>query len=178
MEQIRANGGLSPADIELLIQERSKGKSLRQLGLMFDRSYERVRQLLAKHDASGPTLLSESRVAAELGCPPWWVVRLRREGNINPIKPAHIWFYSEEQVRQVRSIIAEGRRCQQCGKPRPLWSHAFCEICRQDRIKTRYMRLSPEKKAEHLKKCMAWQKAPRKMTKTKETCVNRSLPRN
>ncbi|GAI37683.1 unnamed protein product, partial [marine sediment metagenome] len=35
--------------IELLIRERNKGKSLRQLGQMVGRSHEAVRQVLAKY---------------------------------------------------------------------------------------------------------------------------------
>ena len=54
---------------ELLIYERSKGKSLRQLGQMFGISHEKVRQLLAKYDRSQVTLLPERKVAADLGYP-------------------------------------------------------------------------------------------------------------
>ena len=54
------NNRVSPTTVELLIRERSKGKSLRQLGKMFGRSHERVRQLLAKHNRAQVTLL---------GCP-------------------------------------------------------------------------------------------------------------
>lgn len=60
------NNRVSPATVELLICERSKGKSIRQLGRMFGRSHERARQLLAKYDRSQVTLLPESRVAAKL----------------------------------------------------------------------------------------------------------------
>jgi len=153
------NNRVSPATIELLIRERRKGKTLRQLGRMFGRSHERVRQILAKYDLSQVTLLSESKVAAKLGYPVSWLVRLRKEGIIKPIKPGSFWLYSEAQVRQIPSLIAERRKCEQCGEPRPLWSHRFCAKCRQDREKTWYMRLSPERKAEYMKKCMAWQKA-------------------
>jgi len=90
---------VSPATIELLIRERSKGKSLRQLGRMFGRSHERIRQLLAKHGPPQVTLLPEKRVAAKLGYPVTWLMRLRKEGIIKPIRPAGRWLYSEEQVR-------------------------------------------------------------------------------
>ena len=116
---------------ELLIDERSKGKSLRQLGQMFNTSHERVRQLLAKYDRSQVTLLAEHKVAADLGCPVWWLVKLRKEGIIRPIKPGGFWLYSEEQVRQIPSLIAETRKCEQCGKPRPRQSQRLCRECRQ-----------------------------------------------
>jgi len=45
MEHTRADNAVSPATIELLIRERSKGKTLRQLGQMFGKSHERIRQL-------------------------------------------------------------------------------------------------------------------------------------
>ena len=106
--------------IELLIRERSKGKTLRQLGQMFGRSHERIRQLLAKHDRSPVTLLPETRVAANLGYPVWWLVELRKKGMTNPIRPGGHWLYSEEQVRQIPSLIAETRSCQRCGRPRGL----------------------------------------------------------
>ena len=133
------NNRVSPATIKLLIRERSKGKTLRQLGQMFDRSHERVRQLLAKHDQSLVNLLPESRVAAKLGYPVFWLARLRKEGIINPlnnpIKRGHC-FYSEEQVRQIPSLIAKTRKCQQCDRPRPLGYRKFCTECRRYRKNT------------------------------------------
>ena len=79
---------------ELLIHGRSKGKSLRQLGQMFNTSHERVRQLLAKYDRAQVTLLPEQKVAADLGYPVGWLVQLRKEGIIKPIKPGGFWLYS------------------------------------------------------------------------------------
>jgi len=167
VEYAKANNGVSPAGIELLIRERRKGKTLRQLGPMVGRSHERVRQLLAKHNALEVPLLSENRVIAELGCVPWWLVRLRKEGSVNPIRQGYFWLYSEEQVRQIASLIAERRKCEQCGEPRPLLSRRFCAKCRQDRKKTWYMRLSPERKADHTKKYRALRKAQRELRRKK-----------
>ena len=130
---------------ELLIHERSNGKSLRQLGQMFGMSHERVRQLLGKYDRSQVTLLPEAKVAADLGYPINWLTQLRREGIIKPIKRG-FWFYSEEQVRQIPSLIAETRKCEQCGKPRPRGSQRLCRECRQYRKKQR---------------ALAWQKTQR-----------------
>jgi len=127
--QYGANNRVSPAIIELLIGERSKGKTLRQLGQMFDRSPERIRQLLAKHNRSQVTLLAESTVAAKLGYPLNWLIKLRKDGIVNPIRPGGLWLYSEEQIRQIPSLIAEARKCQRCGKPRPLGFHKFCREC-------------------------------------------------
>ena len=121
---------------ELLIRERSKGKSLRQLGQMFGMSHERVRQLLGKYDRSQVTLLPEQKVAADLGYPVVWLAQLRKEGIIKPIKRG-FWLYSEEQARQIPSLIAETRKCEQCGKPRPRWSNRLCRECRQYRQKQR-----------------------------------------
>ena len=146
---------VSLGTVELLIRERRKGKSLRQLGQMFGRSHERIRQLLAKHNRSQVTLLPEKRVAAKLGYPVEWLIRLRKEGIIKPIKPGAFRLYSEEQVRQLPSLIAETRKCQQCGKPRPLGSHKFCRECRQYRKKHWYESLSPQRKAEHIKRCLS-----------------------
>jgi len=132
--------------VELLVHERSKGKSLRQLGQMFNTSHEWVRQLLAKYDRPQVTLLPEQKVAAELGYPLEWLVKLRTEGIIKPIKPGGFWLYSEEQVRQIPSLIAEIRKCEQCGKPRPRGSQRFCRECRQYRKRQR---------------ALAWQKTQR-----------------
>jgi len=131
--------------------ERSKGKSLRQLGQMFGRSHERVRQVLAKYSPPQVRLLPENRVAAKLGYPVRWLTQLRKEGIITPIKPEGYHLYSEEQVRQLPSLIAEARKCERCGKPRPLGYPRFCRECSQYRKKHRYSALSPEEKAEHLK---------------------------
>jgi len=63
------NNRVSPATVELLIRERSNGKSLRQLGQMFNTSHEKIRRILAKYDLPQVTLLPEKRVAAKLGYP-------------------------------------------------------------------------------------------------------------
>jgi len=154
----RANNGLSPATVELLIRERSKGKTLRQLGQMFNRSHERIRQVLAKYDLQ-VTLLPENTVAVKLGYPLEWLSQLRKEGIINPIRPRKYWLYSEEQVRQIPSLIAEARKCEQCGGQRPLGSIRFCRECSQYRREHKYMTLSPEAKAKHVKRCLAWREA-------------------
>jgi len=64
---------------ELLIYERSNGKSLRQLGQVFGMSHERVRQLLGKYDRSLVTLLPEQKVATKLGYSPAWLIQLRKK---------------------------------------------------------------------------------------------------
>jgi len=159
VEHTRADNAVSPATIELLIRERSKGKTLRQLGQMFGRSHERIRQLLAKYGPPQVTLLPEERVAAKLGYPVNWLTWLREEGIIKPMKPGSLWLYSEEQVRQIPSLIAEKRKCEQCGKPRPPGSQRFCRECSQYREKHRYESLSREQKAQFIKKVLAWRKA-------------------
>ncbi len=153
------NNKVSPATVELLIRERCKGKSLRQLGQMCNRSGERVRKVLAKYGPPQVRLLPEKRVASQLGYPTWWLTRLRKEGIINPVRPGGRWLYSEEQVRQIPALIAEARRCQRCGRPRPPGSVRFCTECSQYREKHRYKTLSPEAKARQTERCRAWQKA-------------------
>jgi len=101
-------------------------------------------------------------IAVKLGYPVNWLTRLRKEGIIRPIKPGSFWLYSEEQVRQIPALIAETRKCKQCGKPRPLGSARFCKECSQYRKKHRYEFLSPETKARHREKCQAWKKANQK----------------
>jgi hypothetical protein len=124
---------VASADIELLIHERNKGRSLRQLGQMCCVSHEHVRQILAKHSPSRVELFPESRVAAKVEYPVAWLVQLRKEGIINPTKPGGHWLYSEEQVRQIPSIITQMRRCRRCGELRPPGFHRFCRECSQYR---------------------------------------------
>ena len=157
LEHYKVNG-ISPATIELLIHERNSGKNLRQLGEMFGVSHERVRQILAKHNPSLVTLLAESKVAVKLGYPISWLIKLRKEGIINPIKPGGHWLYSEEQVRKMPSLIAGMRRCDRCGKLRPQGYHRFCRECSQYRKQHRYSSLSPEEKADYREKSSAWRK--------------------
>ena len=152
------NNRVSPATLELLIRERSKGKTLRQLAQMFGKSHEKIRQLLTKYSPSQETLLPESTVTARLGCPVEWLRRLRKDGIVNPIKRGY-WLYSEEQVRQIPSLIAETRKCQECGKPCPPVFHKFCRECSQHRKKHWYECLSLEAKAERIEKVIAWRKA-------------------
>ncbi|MBA7600750.1 hypothetical protein ES703_07809 [subsurface metagenome] len=153
------NNKVSPATVQLLIRERSKGKSLRQLGRMFNRSGERIRQVLAKYDLPQVTLLPETTAAAKLGYPLAWLIQLRKEGIINPIKPSGFWLYSEEQVKQIPSLIAEARKCEQCGGLRSPGSRRFCRECGQYRRKHYYSILSPEAKERHIQRCAAWRKA-------------------
>ncbi len=150
---------VSTAEIGLLIHERNKGKSLRQLGQMFGLSHERVRQILAKHNPSLVTFLVESKVAIKLGYPVSWLKKLRKEGIISPIKPGGRWLYSEEQVRQIISLIAEMRRCERCGGPCPKGYRRFCRECSQYRKKNNYRSFSPEEKAKHREQSLAWRKA-------------------
>ena len=105
VEYTGANNGVSSATVELLIRERNRGKTLRQLGQMFGRSHEGIRQLLAEYGSSQVTLLSEERAAAKLGYPVSQLIRLRKEGIIKPIRPGAYWLYSEEQVRQIPAFI-------------------------------------------------------------------------
>jgi transcriptional regulator with XRE-family HTH domain len=158
MELSRLNK-VSTAAIGLLIHERNRGKSLRQLGQMFGISHERVRQILAKHNPSLVTFLAESKVAVKLGYPVSWLIKLRKEGIVKPIKPGGYWLYSEEQVRQIISLIAEMRRCERCGGPRPKGYQRFCRECSQYRKKNNYRSFSPEEKAKHRERCLAWRKA-------------------
>ncbi len=166
----RTNNRISSECIELLIRERNNGKSLRQLGQMFGRSHERIRQLLAKYSTSQVTLLPESMVTDKLGYPLSWLVQLRKEGIINPIKPGSYWLYSEEQVRQIPSLIDEARKCERCGKLRPPGSQKFCRKCSQYRRKHKYRTLSPEGKAKRIKSCLAWRKANPEKWKEIQTC--------
>jgi len=158
LEHARINR-ISPATVELLIHERNKGKSLRRLGQMFGISHEQVRQILAKHSPTRVTFLAERTVAVKLGYPVTWLIKLRKEGIINPTKPGGHWLYSEEQVRQIPSLITEMRRCDQCGELRPQGYHRFCRECSQYRKKHHYRILSPEEKAKHREKSLAWRKA-------------------
>jgi len=155
----RTNNRVSAECLELLIRERSKGKSLRQLGRMFGRSHERIRQVLARCDLPQEPLLSERRVAAKLGYPVNWLAQLRKEGLPSPVKHRYYWLYSEEQVSQIASLITERRKCELCGAPRPPGSQMFCRECSQYREKHKYRTLSPEEKAEHIRRCLAWRKA-------------------
>ena len=137
VEHTRTNR-VSPATVELLIRERDKGKSLRQLGRMFGRSHEGVRQILAKYSPSRVTFLPENTVAVKLGYPVEWLIQLRKEGIINPTKPGGHWLYSEEQVRKIPSLVADMRRCERCSESRPLGYRRFCRECSRYRREHRY----------------------------------------
>jgi len=150
---------VSPVIAELITHERNKGKSLRQLGQMFGVSHEYVRQILVKHNPSLVAFLTESKVAAKLGYPVTWLIKLRKDNIINPTKPGGHRLYSEEQIRQIPSLIAEMRRCERCGELRPPCYRIFCRDCSQYRKKHRYRSLSPEEKARHRERSLAWRKA-------------------
>jgi len=164
---------VSPATVDLLIRERSKGKSLRQLGQMCNRSGERVRKVLAKYGPPQVTLLSEDRVAAKLGYPPWWLAQLRKKGLVNPMRPGWYWLYSEEQVRQIAALIIEARGCQQCGRPRPPVSVRFCRECSEEREKLEYQLLSPEAQARQKERCQAWGRANPEKVKEIQSRANK-----
>ncbi len=153
------NNSVSPATVQLFIRERNNGKSLRQLGQMFNRSGEWVRKILAKYGPPQVAFLSEDKVAAKLGYPLHWIIRLRQTGVINPIRPGGRWLYSEEQVRQIPALIAEMRKCQRCGRPRSPGFVKFCRKCSQYKRKHRYLFESPEAKARQRERCRAWERA-------------------
>jgi hypothetical protein len=157
-EHTRRNRASLPT-VDLLIHERNKGKSLRQLGQMFGISHEQARKILAKHSSSRVTFVAEHTVAARLGYPVAWLVQLRKEGVTKPTKPGGRWLYSEEQVRQIPSLIARMRSCERCSQPRPIGYRKFCRECSQNRKKHYYSSLSPEEKIEHREKSLAWRKA-------------------
>jgi hypothetical protein len=140
---------VSSATLEILIRERNKGRSLRQLGQMFGVSHEHVRQILAQHSQSRVTLLAENTVAVKLGYPVAWLIQLRKEGVIKPTTPGGHRLYSEEQVRQIPSLIAEMRRCNRCGELRPIGYRRFCRECSRYRKRHYYRSLSQEEKAVH-----------------------------
>ena len=119
--QYGANNKVSPGTVELLIRERSQGKSLRHLGQMFNTSHEKIRQLLAKYDLPQVTLLPEKRVAAKLGYPWQWLIKLRKEGIINPVRPGGYWLYSEEQVKQIPLLIADDKKVRAMWEAAPSW---------------------------------------------------------
>jgi len=126
---------------------------------MFGRSYETIRQALVKYGLPQEPLLPEAKVAVKLGYPVGWFVQLRKEGIINPIKRGYYWLYSEEQVKQIPSLIAERRKCERCGELRPPGYPRFCRECSQYRKRHPYLAMSPDEKAKHVKRCMAWRKA-------------------
>jgi len=158
LEHTGANNRVSSDCIELLIRERSKGKSLRRLGKIFNRSHERIRQVLARCEMSQEPLLSEARAAVKLGYPPGWLTQLRKEGITNPVKRGHFWLYSEGQVKQIPSLIAERRKCERCGKLRPPGYLRFCRECSQYRKEHPYKAFTLEEKAKHIKRCLAWRR--------------------
>jgi len=149
VEYTGVNKRVSPATVELLTRERNKGKSLRQLGHMFNRSGERIRQVLDKYGSPQATLIPEYKVVAKLGYPRGWLTQLRKEG---VIRPGGYWLYSEEQVRQIPALIAEARKCEQCGKPRPLGSVRFCRECRQERRKESQARAYRRRRAKYFER--------------------------
>jgi len=146
------NRRVSPATVELLTRERNKGKTLRQLGQMFSRSHEEIRQILAKYGSPQITLLPEERAAAKLGYPVTWLTQLRKEGITNPIRPGGFWLYSEEQVKQIPALIAETRKCERCGRPRPLGSHRFCRECYQEKRGESQARAYRRRRAKYLER--------------------------
>jgi DNA-binding MarR family transcriptional regulator len=95
-----------------------------------------------------------------------WLTRLRKEGIIKPVRPGHFWLYSEEQIQQIPSLIAESRKCLKCGKLRPPGTRKFCRECSpQYRKEHPYKALSPEEKVKRDKRGVAWRKAnPEKQT--------------
>jgi hypothetical protein len=110
---------------------------------------------LEANDCGNKWLLYCSR----LGYTGKWLVQLREAGITNPTKPGGRWLYSEEQVKQIQSLIARIRKCERCVKPRPPGYKKYCRECSGDRKQHYYMSLSPEEKAEHRKKSLARRKS-------------------
>lgn len=118
-------------EVGQIITERQKGKPLEQVGAEFGVSGERIRQVLKEHYGTTKTaLLIEAEVARELGVTPFLLARIRKRGIVKPQHFGVRYFYSEQDVEEVKRYIQEHRVCPICGGPKNTTSRA-CHPCWQ-----------------------------------------------
>jgi len=105
---------------------RQSGATLQQTGNYFGISREWVRKLLDRHYGSTRIgeLLTAAELAAEAGCSPAYLRKLKRRGVIQPARvvgQSTLW-----KPETVATIITYVDQCQVCHRPLPSDRWAYC----------------------------------------------------
>ena len=135
---------------------REQGYTLQQIGDRVGVTRERVRQILNKFYADiFPRFPNEESVSKLLGCPPYTLLRLRKEGIITPKRMGRQWRYSPEDIEII--VLALHKNCPVCGKPVPANRKYCCPECQIARWKNRYRHSSEEAKGKQNACVRDWQ---------------------
>ena len=117
-----------------IIQMRQSGYTLQEIGDYAGVTRERVRQLLLKRCGKFEMpVLTENRVAREIGYPIWQVTKLRKQGILKPKhRGKHMHCYDMSELEGIK--LALRRYCPQCGDLIVMKSvRKYCPECREKR---------------------------------------------
>ena len=94
-----------------IVEMRRSGYTLQEIGDIVGVTRERVRQLLDEHCGKIETpLLSERKVADEIGCSIWRLKKLRRQGILQPRhRGKYLYYYDRGELEEVK--LAVQRHC-------------------------------------------------------------------
>ncbi|MBI4331077.1 MAG: hypothetical protein HY673_07350 [Chloroflexi bacterium] len=112
---------------ERIMHSRLEGKTLRQLGMEFALSHERVRQILVKKYSSTKTGFSQSEVKKKLHVSQATLARLRTKNLIRPRLQGCWLLFSEMDMVRIAALLNH-HRCPKCGRVKPKRS-ACCRRC-------------------------------------------------
>ena len=117
-----------------IVQMRQSGYTLQEIGDYAGVTRERIRQLLLKHCGNiEMSLLKESVLAREIGCPVWRLRKLRIQGILEArYRGKRFHCYDKGELEKV--TLALQRYCQQCGKLiETNHFRKYCPQCREKR---------------------------------------------
>ena len=124
---------------------REQGLSLQAIGDKVGVTNERIRQLLKKHYGTAKVSRVGTRIAlaVSLGCNPYKLKLLEKQGILHPIHSGGRYLYSHDEA--VKAIVALQRYCKHCGEPLPpMHCIKYCLKCARERKRYNYPFLSEE----------------------------------
>ena len=130
-----------------IIQMRQSGYTLQESGDSIGITRERVRQIISEqYGKIEIPLLTESRMAKEIGCPVWRLARLRRQGVLNPRpRGKYLHYYDRSELEKLK--LALKRYCPHCGEPLAMnLIGRYCPKCQRDHDRRKNQVLTQRKR--------------------------------
>ena len=129
-----------------------KGLTLRGIASKVGLSHERIRQILRDVcPIEGAIHLKD--LAKMIGIKRDALGHLIKIGKVKIETFRNYTFLKEGVVEAIQNKIF---KCPICGRPKPSFRHKRCLICKEEEIRTRYSRYTPEQKLKHKALIYKW----------------------